>query len=189
MNAQSLWEFLLELLNDKQYGSVIGWTGKEAEFKLKDREAVAREWGRRKNKPDMTYDKMSRALRYYYTKKILEKVPGQRYVYRFVVPPGSTEAISTATTREGGQEGAGQEVAISTTDQGTQEHKADTYRVSTATPQDEVSCSSSSCGVHSSLGSSSIVNSPDSLGQQIDNSDLDEMTIGDLDFLQILENI
>ena len=31
----------------------------------------------------MNYDKLSRAIRYYYDKKIMHKVQGKRYVYRF----------------------------------------------------------------------------------------------------------
>lgn len=49
-----------------------------------DPEEVARRWGSRKNKPKMNYEKLSRGLRYYYDKNIIHKVPGKRYVYRFV---------------------------------------------------------------------------------------------------------
>ncbi|KAG7464623.1 hypothetical protein MATL_G00167450 [Megalops atlanticus] len=45
---------------------------------------VARLWGRRKNKPNMNYEKLSRGLRYYYDKNIIHKTAGKRYVYRFV---------------------------------------------------------------------------------------------------------
>ena len=31
----------------------------------------------------MNYEKLSRGLRYYYEKKIISKVPGKRYVYKF----------------------------------------------------------------------------------------------------------
>lgn len=40
-------------------------------------------WGLRKRKPNMNYDKLSRAIRYYYDKKIMHKVQGKRYVYKF----------------------------------------------------------------------------------------------------------
>ena len=40
-------------------------------------------WGVRKRKPSMNYDKLSRAIRYYYDKKIMHKVHGKRYVYKF----------------------------------------------------------------------------------------------------------
>ncbi len=48
-----------------------------------DPEEVARRWGKRKNRSNMNYDKMGRALRYYYDKLILTKVPGKKYTYRF----------------------------------------------------------------------------------------------------------
>ncbi|VDM40522.1 unnamed protein product [Toxocara canis] len=37
-----------------------------------DPEAVAKLWGIRKRKPSMNYDKLSRALRYYYGKGIVK---------------------------------------------------------------------------------------------------------------------
>lgn len=48
-----------------------------------DPDEVARRWGERKSKPTMNYDKMSRALRYYYDKNIMTKVHGKRYAYKF----------------------------------------------------------------------------------------------------------
>ncbi|KAJ8267143.1 hypothetical protein GJAV_G00138980 [Gymnothorax javanicus] len=79
-----LWQFLLELLTDKTCQSMISWTGDGWEFKLIDPDEVARRWGRRKNKPKMNYEKLSRGLRYYYDKNIIHKTSGKRYVYRFV---------------------------------------------------------------------------------------------------------
>lgn len=37
---------------------------------------VARRWGVQKNRPAMNYDKLSRSLRYYYEKGIMQKVAG-----------------------------------------------------------------------------------------------------------------
>ncbi|KAK5848703.1 hypothetical protein PBY51_006296 [Eleginops maclovinus] len=79
-----LWQFLLELLTDRNCQSCISWTGDGWEFKLTDPDEVALLWGQRKNKPKMNYEKLSRGLRYYYDKNIIRKTAGKRYVYRFV---------------------------------------------------------------------------------------------------------
>lgn len=91
-----LWQFLLELLTDRDCQNCISWTGREWEFKLIDPEEVARRWGSRKNKPKMNYEKLSRGLRYYYDKNIIHKVPGKRYVYRFVCDLESMLGMSFA---------------------------------------------------------------------------------------------
>uniref|UniRef100_A0A3Q2R2I0 ETS domain-containing protein n=1 Tax=Fundulus heteroclitus TaxID=8078 RepID=A0A3Q2R2I0_FUNHE len=80
-----LWQFLLELLTDRSCQSCISWTGDGWEFKLTDPDEVALLWGKRKNKPKMNYEKLSRGLRYYYDKNIIRKTAGKRYVYRFVL--------------------------------------------------------------------------------------------------------
>lgn len=78
-----LWQFLLELLIDSSNTNCIRWEDLNGEFRIVNPEEVARKWGRRKNKPNMNYDKLSRALRYYYDKMILHKVQGKRYTYKF----------------------------------------------------------------------------------------------------------
>ncbi|XP_055599633.1 ETS domain-containing transcription factor ets-5-like [Uranotaenia lowii] len=78
-----LWQFLLELLADSSNERFIHWEGTNGEFKLIDPDEVARKWGERKAKPNMNYDKLSRALRYYYDKNIMTKVHGKRYAYKF----------------------------------------------------------------------------------------------------------
>ncbi|KAG7472692.1 hypothetical protein MATL_G00111510 [Megalops atlanticus] len=83
----TLWQFLLHLLEDHSHRHLISWTSSDGEFKLLDAEEVARLWGLRKNKTNMNYDKLSRALRYYYDKNIIKKVSGQKFVYKFVTYP------------------------------------------------------------------------------------------------------
>lgn len=79
-----LWQFLLELLTSAEHLDVIRWHGTEGEFKLLEPERVARLWGARKHKPAMNYEKLSRALRYYYDGDMIAKVAGKRFVYKFV---------------------------------------------------------------------------------------------------------
>ncbi len=76
-------KFLLELLSDSANAGCITWEGTNGEFKMTDPDEVARRWGDRKSKPNMNYDKLSRALRYYYDKNIMTKVHGKRYAYKF----------------------------------------------------------------------------------------------------------
>lgn len=59
-----LWQFLLELLADSSNANAISWEGQSGEFRLIDPDEVARRWGERKAKPNMNYDKLSRALRW-----------------------------------------------------------------------------------------------------------------------------
>jgi hypothetical protein len=59
-----LWQFLLELLADPSNSDIITWEGTSGEFKIIEPEEVAKKWGDRKSKPNMNYDKLSRALRY-----------------------------------------------------------------------------------------------------------------------------
>ncbi|XP_076035748.1 uncharacterized protein LOC143021862 [Oratosquilla oratoria] len=81
-----LWQFLLEQLCDPANASVVTWEGTSGEFKILDPDEVARRWGERKSKPNMNYDKLSRALRYYYDRYLMEKVTGKRYAYKFNFP-------------------------------------------------------------------------------------------------------
>ncbi|XP_011689412.1 PREDICTED: ets DNA-binding protein pokkuri [Wasmannia auropunctata] len=86
-NGRLLWDFLQQLLNDpgQRYQHYISWKSRETGvFKIVDPPGLARLWGIQKNHLSMNYDKMSRALRYYYRVNILRKVQGERHCYQFL---------------------------------------------------------------------------------------------------------
>ncbi|XP_071400042.1 ETS domain-containing protein Elk-3-like isoform X2 [Centroberyx affinis] len=103
----TLWQFLLQLLLDQSHKHLICWTSGDGEFKLLKSEEVAKLWGLRKNKTNMNYDKLSRALRYYYDKNIIRKVIGQKFVYKFVSFPEILQMDPAAVEAGGGGEEAG----------------------------------------------------------------------------------
>ena len=84
-NGRLLWDFLQQLLNDAsgRYSAYITWKDKDTGvFKIVDPAGLAKLWGIQKNHLSMNYDKMSRALRYYYRVNILRKVQGERHCYQ-----------------------------------------------------------------------------------------------------------
>lgn len=86
-----LWQFLKELLQSPQtHGTTVRWLDQtKGVFKIEDSVRVARLWGRRKNRPAMNYDKLSRSIRQYYKKGIMKKTErSQRLVYQFCHPYG-----------------------------------------------------------------------------------------------------
>ncbi|XP_065095221.1 ETV5-related protein Ets96B-like [Ochlerotatus camptorhynchus] len=98
-----LWQFLVALLDEPASSAgCIAWTGRGMEFKLVEPEEVARRWGIQKNRPAMNYDKLSRSLRYYYEKGIMQKVAGERYVYKFVCDPEALFNMAYGTTTASG---------------------------------------------------------------------------------------
>ncbi len=95
-NGRLLWDFLQQLLNDSQqrYSRYIAWKNRDTGvFKIVDPPGLARLWGIQKNHLSMNYDKMSRALRYYYRVNILRKVQGERHCYQFLRNPSELKSI------------------------------------------------------------------------------------------------
>ena len=83
-----LWQFVKELLNQSQHSGCIHWVDRDQGiFKIVDSVRVAELWGKRKNRPAMNFDKLSRSLRQYYKKGIMKKTSRpQRLVYQFCTP-------------------------------------------------------------------------------------------------------
>ncbi|KAL8572764.1 hypothetical protein ACOMHN_030346 [Nucella lapillus] len=83
--TERVWEFVLRLLGDRQYNpDLIEWADREdGMFRLNNSKSIAYMWGMRKKNEHMNYEKFSRALRYYYHRRILEPVLGKKLVYRF----------------------------------------------------------------------------------------------------------
>lgn len=101
-NQTQLWQFLLEILEDKKYENLIRWTPTcvndfsesninkptvhDNEFIICDTKEIARLWGIRRSKPNMTQKKFNRVLRHYYNKKnFLKKPAGKHNTYVFLI--------------------------------------------------------------------------------------------------------
>ena len=81
-----LWQFILSLLVSSPPERVVEWTReRKYEFRILEPDKLAKLWGVLKKKPAMTFLKLSRGLRYYYGKSVLEKVRGKNYTYEFVM--------------------------------------------------------------------------------------------------------
>ncbi|NWR79651.1 ETV7 factor, partial [Centropus unirufus] len=87
-NCRLLWDYVYQLLCDSRYKPYIKWEDKEAKvFRVVNPNGLAQLWGNHKNRMNMTYEKMSRALRHYYKLNIIKKEPGQKLLFRFLKTP------------------------------------------------------------------------------------------------------
>ncbi|KFM02571.1 Transcription factor ETV7, partial [Aptenodytes forsteri] len=88
-DCRLLWDYVYQLLSDSRYEPYIKWEDKEAKvFRIVNPNGLAQLWGNHKNRMNMTYEKMSRALRHYYKLNIIKKEPGQKLLFRFLKTPG-----------------------------------------------------------------------------------------------------
>ncbi|XP_042322031.1 transcription factor ETV7 [Sceloporus undulatus] len=95
-DCRLLWDYVYQLLCDSRYEPFIKWEDKEAKiFRVIDPNGLARLWGNHKNRKNMTYEKMSRALRHYYKLNIIKKEPGQKLLFRFLKTPGEIKHDKT----------------------------------------------------------------------------------------------
>ncbi|XP_041801109.1 transcription factor ETV7 isoform X3 [Chelmon rostratus] len=87
-----LWDYVYQLLCDDQYQEFIRWEDQDSlVFRVVDPNGLARLWGNHKqNRDNMTYEKMSRALRHYYKLNIIKKERGQKLLFRFLKLPQDT---------------------------------------------------------------------------------------------------
>ncbi|KAM4523826.1 transcription factor ETV6 isoform 1-T1 [Fundulus diaphanus] len=98
-DCRLLWDYVYQLLSDSRYENYIRWEDPDNKvFRIMDPNGLARLWGNHKNRTNMTYEKMSRALRHYYKLNIIRKEPGQRLLFRFMKTPdeimnGQTERL------------------------------------------------------------------------------------------------
>uniref|UniRef100_A0A8C2DDC4 ETS variant transcription factor 6 n=1 Tax=Cyprinus carpio TaxID=7962 RepID=A0A8C2DDC4_CYPCA len=97
-DCRLLWDYVYQLLSDSRYENYIRWEDRDTKvFRIMDPNGLARLWGNHKNRTNMTYEKMSRALRHYYKLNIIRKEPGQRLLFRFMKTPD--EIMSGQTDR------------------------------------------------------------------------------------------
>ncbi|XP_078457751.1 transcription factor ETV6-like isoform X2 [Lampetra planeri] len=87
-DCRLLWDYVYHLLSDYRYESYIRWEDRELRvFRIVEPNGLAKLWGMHKNRVNMTYEKMSRALRHYYKLNIIKKEPGQKMLFRFLKSP------------------------------------------------------------------------------------------------------
>lgn len=78
------WEFVIRLLADRQYNpEVVRWEDKTCgTFRFVRPSVIAQMWGKRSNKPNLSYDNFARGLRYHYTTGALRPVSERQLVYQ-----------------------------------------------------------------------------------------------------------
>lgn len=95
-DCKLLWDYVYQLLCDDRYQEYIRWEDQDSQvFRVVDPNGLARLWGNHKNRENMTYEKMSRALRHYYKLNIIKKERGQKLLFRFLkLPHDNTKSLA-----------------------------------------------------------------------------------------------
>ncbi|KAK7075452.1 hypothetical protein SK128_025764 [Halocaridina rubra] len=78
------WEYLMRMISDEKYNpSVIRWEDEDTyTFRIVKPTVIAQIWGKRSNKPNLSYDNFARGLRYHYKTGALKAVHEKQLVYR-----------------------------------------------------------------------------------------------------------
>ncbi|CAG0899030.1 unnamed protein product [Darwinula stevensoni] len=88
-----LWEFIRDLILEPGNTDIVKWENRrELTFRIVNSHKMANLWGQYRDNTGMTYDKMSRLMRYYYKRKVLQPVLGRRLIYKF--GPNATGVVS-----------------------------------------------------------------------------------------------
>lgn len=84
-SKQKISQWIVSLLRDPATNpTVITWEHEPSgKFKVTDSTEFARKWGEVKKNKKMNYEKLSRAMRYYYKNKEIKMVKGERLTYAF----------------------------------------------------------------------------------------------------------
>jgi len=84
-SKQKISSWIVSLLrNPETNPSVITWEDEpRGKFRVTDSVKYAELWGEVKRNPNMNYEKLSRAMRYYYKNKEISMVAGERLTYAF----------------------------------------------------------------------------------------------------------
>lgn len=84
-SKQKISQWIVTLLRDPVTNpSVITWEDEpKGKFRVVDTARYAELWGKVKRNPNMNYEKLSRAMRYYYKNKEISMVQGERLTYAF----------------------------------------------------------------------------------------------------------
>ncbi|XP_010226157.1 PREDICTED: ETS-related transcription factor Elf-5 [Tinamus guttatus] len=110
--SSHLWEFVRDLLlSPDENSGILEWEDRgQGIFRVVKSEALAKMWGQRKKNDRMTYEKLSRALRYYYkTGRLRERVLASRRLQGRTAVCADRPAPATKTALESG----GQQLLLS----------------------------------------------------------------------------